>query len=95
MTNCNSNCASPAFIANCTFNASVSSESYPKDVDCAMSLQKRNLCLGAYGCRMGNTSDVAVPFICWKCVTSSPIVNKNELYGVYRSCMENTCSSGV
>lgn len=81
---CNNSCDTN--LKDCTFNPNFINDSYPKDVECGLDLQKRNLCMGYYDCKMGQTGNATVSFICWNCVLNSP--SKSAVYSQYQTCME-------
>lgn len=89
LNDCNDNCSFNEFKDRCTFDANMPGKSFPLDVDCALDVQKRNLCLGYEGCLLGVPSNNEVSFICWHCITNSPV--KTDIYGKYQSCMKEFC----
>ena len=74
---------------NCMFDPNNPDKSFPNNVECATDVQKRNLCMGYYGCKMGQKGNVTVDYICWNCVLKSPA--KSDLYKQYKSCMSLEC----
>lgn len=49
---CNNLCTIDEMKTNCLFNPNNQSNSFPRNVDCAMDVQKRNICMGYYGCKV-------------------------------------------